>query len=396
MNVAIFTDNDFEKVNGVTTTLRALIKHAPDKVDARIYTCAGVGIDSPDYLSLGAHGVGIPFYREMKMYMPPLRRLLRHVRAAGVDVVHLTTPGPVGLAGLWVASKLGVRVIGSFHTDLAEYARLLSGSKWLGDLMRLYLRWMYRKCDRIFAPSEATRDLLVRSGLDRSTIEIWRRGVSTTLFDPIKRSAALREQWGVSAARPAVLYVGRLSREKNLGALPALSRHLTYAGVAHRVIFVGNGPMRHELEEICPDAHFAGTQTPEQVAVSMASSDVFVFPSETDTAGNVVLEAQASGLPVLVSARGGPRENMRPGETGFICDTLTELARRVALLARRHDTRRRLGIAARAYSLTREWETALEPLYRSYLRQMSRANSEREHGTFSEPSAITRALDPRR
>ena len=128
----------------------------------------------------------------------------------------------------------------------------------------------------------------------------------------------------------------------------------------------------------------------------MASSDVFVFPSETDTAGNVVLEAQASGLPVLVSARGGPRENMRPGETGFICDTLTELARRVALLARRHDTRRRLGIAARAYSLTREWETALEPLYRSYLRQMSRANSEREHGTFSEPSAITRALDPRR
>src|SRR5262249_52511965 len=125
VNVAIFTDNDFEKVNGVTTTLRALIAHAPDKVDARIYTCGGVCVDSPDYRSLGAHGIGIPFYREMKMYKPPLRRLLRHVQAAGVDVVHLTTPGPVGLAGLWVASKLGVRVIGSFHTDLAEYTRQL-------------------------------------------------------------------------------------------------------------------------------------------------------------------------------------------------------------------------------------------------------------------------------
>jgi glycosyltransferase involved in cell wall biosynthesis len=267
---------------------------------------------------------------------------------------------------MWVASRLGLRMIGSFHTDLAEYTQLLSGSPWLGRMMQKYMRWPYGKCERVFAPSEATRDMLIRARFNPAKIDIWRRGVSATRFDPAKRSSALRERWSVTSRRPALLYVGRLSPEKGLSMLGPLSRHLDYAGIAHRLVFIGDGPMRKELEATCSGAVFTGTLSPDDVAVAMASADLFVFPSQTDTAGNVVLEAQASGLPVLVSRTGGPRENLRPGETGFACSDVVDFAGRAAALVRNADRRNRFGHTAREYALTRPWETMLEPLYRTY------------------------------
>jgi len=131
-------------------------------------------------------------------------------------------------------------------------------------------------------------------------------------------------------------------------------------------VLVGDGPMRKELEASCPGVVFTGTLSPDDVAIAMASADIFVFPSLTDTAGNVVLEAQASGLPVLVSRFGGPRENLRAGESGFVCGDLLDFARRTSDLVRHAGKRRQFGEAARRYALTRRWEAALDPLYRSY------------------------------
>ena len=144
MRAAIFTDNDFDKINGVTTTLTAVLRHAPPDIQPRIYTAAGLGADQPDYFALRSLGVGIPFYREMKMYVPHWRRYLERVLEDGVDLIHLTTPGPLGLVALWVAAQARLPLIGSFHTDLSAYTRLLSGSERLGSLMREYMRWMYR------------------------------------------------------------------------------------------------------------------------------------------------------------------------------------------------------------------------------------------------------------
>ena len=124
MNVAIFTDNDFNKVNGVTTTLRAVLEHAPPDIEPRIYTCEDRTIDRPDYLALKAFGVGIPYYGEMKMYAPPLRRFLRRATTDKIDLVHLTTPGPVGLAAMYVAARLGIRDRGEFsHRSRGVHAR---------------------------------------------------------------------------------------------------------------------------------------------------------------------------------------------------------------------------------------------------------------------------------
>jgi glycosyltransferase involved in cell wall biosynthesis len=380
MKVAIFTDNDFDKVTGVTTALTAVLQYAPADVLPRIYTAADLGCDQPQYLSLRSVGVGIPFYRHMKMYVPRWRKYLRRVREDGVDVLHLTTPGPLGLTALWIARQTGLPMVGSFHTDLAAYTEMLSGSPRLGHWMREYMRWLYGRCDRVLAPSAATRALLIAAKSRPERIQIWARGVDTTLFSPAKRSERLREQWRVSDRRPALLYVGRLSREKGLGLMPDVSHQLRARGLEHRLILTGEGPMQRELAERCPDAVFTGALGRDAVAEVFASSDLFVFPSRTDTAGNVVLEAQAAGVPVVVSDAGGPRENMSPGDTGWVCGPAAEawvdaIARAIGHAAARQTMAQR----ARSYAESRRWDLALEPLYRAY-RELTRLGPDGRHG----------------
>jgi glycosyltransferase involved in cell wall biosynthesis len=370
MRVAIFTDNDFNKVNGVTTTLTAVIAHAPADVRARIYTAAGLGSDAPDYLALPSFAIPIPFYREMRMYLPKWRQYLNLVREDSVDLIHLTTPGPLGLTALWVARKTGLPLVGSYHTDLGAYTSILSGSPRLGHWMDDYMRWLYGRCRHVLVPSVATRELLLQGGLPWERLAIWPRGVDTDLFTPAKRSASLRRAWGADDERPIVLYVGRVSREKGLELLPAIVERLQTMSMRFRLVIAGDGPLRPWLAERLPDAVFCGSVGREQVAEIFASADVFAFPSRTDTAGNVVLEAQASGLPVIVSAAGGPSENMMPGMTGLVCGGVDgrSWGNSVALLLRNVEQRHAMSAAARSYGLSRRWDKALEPLFETYRR----------------------------
>jgi glycosyltransferase involved in cell wall biosynthesis len=210
---------------------------------------------------------------------------------------------------MYVARQLHLPMVGSFHTDLAAYTTVLSGSARLGALMREYMRWPYGKCLRVLVPSEATRQLLIDAKGHAERIDVWPRGVDTSLFSPEKRSARLRAEWRVADQRPAILYVGRASREKGLHFLPRIQGYLRGLRVDHRFIIAGEGPMLDELRQRLTDAVFTGVLSRDRVAEVFASSDLFVFPSRTDTAGNVVLEAQASGVPVVVTNRGDLREH---------------------------------------------------------------------------------------
>lgn len=377
MRVAVFTDNDFDKINGVTTTLTAVLRHAPSEIRPRIYTAAGLGCDSPEYLALASYGVGIPFYHGIKMYVPRWRTYLDRVRADAVDLIHLTTPGPLGLVALWVASQTGLPLVGSFHTDLSAYTRLLSGSDRLARLMEQYMRWMYGRCARVLVPSEATRQLMIAAGTRAERLRLWSRGVDTDWFTPSRRSERLRADWRVGDHQPALLYVGRLSKEKGLALLPPVQAALRRRGVNHRWIITGEGPMRRELERSGFDAVFTGALGRADVANTFASADVFVFPSETDTAGNVVLEAQASGLPVIVSDAGGPRENLRPGLSGAVCpgQDVAAWANQITMLAQCPEARHAASTHARAYAVSRSWEMALMPLYDAYRELADRSGS---------------------
>ena len=266
MNVGLFTDNDFSKTNGVTTTLRAVLRHLPGDVAARVYTADDVGVDEPDYLSLRAAGMGIPFYREMRMHWPRFGAFLATARADRLDVIHYTTPGPVGLAARYVAGKLALPMVGSFHTLLSEYTEVLSGSRRLGQAMRIYQRWAYGRCGTVLAPSQTTARLLVDAGFRADRLRVWARGVDTRTFTPAARSEARRAAWGARPQVPIVAYAGRLSREKGLDVLPDISHSLRAHGQPHRLLFIGDGPMRAELQAACPGAIFTGRVAHERGA----------------------------------------------------------------------------------------------------------------------------------
>jgi glycosyltransferase involved in cell wall biosynthesis len=389
MSVAIFTDNDFDKTNGVTTTLKALLRHAPPDLRVRIYTMSALKVDEPDYLALRSLSTPIPFYSEMRMYIPRMRELRRHLVADGIQLLHLTTPGPTGLAARYFASQggfnPGLRLVGSFHTNLAEYTTLLSGSSRLGSLMEKYMRWLYGACETVLVPSRDTTDRLVARGWNPERLSVWARGVDTSIFSPARRSPALRERWRVCDRRPAVLYAGRVSREKGLDLLEPLGALLHRSAVAHRLIIVGDGPMAEELKQRCPDAVFTGRLSHDDVAIAMASADVMVFPSQTDTAGNVVLEAQASGLPVVVADAGGPRENMLHGETGYICGSsdAEDFCRRLTGLLRDPNRRAAMGRAARTFAEERTWPSSLHPVYALYRSALAGARISPANGALA-------------
>ena len=369
MRVGIFTDNDFGKINGVTTTLKAVLDHVPSDVHVRVYTSAPTAIARHDYLALRAPRVALPFYDGMDVHAPRFRAFLAAARRDRIELVHYTTPGPMGLVAQYVAWRLGLPMVGSFHTLLAEYTTLLSGSDRLGRLMREYLRWPYGRCRRVLVPSRATRDLFVASRIAPDKLQVWSRGVDTTRFHPARRSRALRDEWGVADGTPVVLYAGRLSLEKGLAAVPALWRRAMASTPGARLVFAGEGPLRSELQSALPDAVFTGPLPHDRIAETMASADLFLFPSRTDTLGNVVLEAQASGLPVLVSDAGGPQENIRDGESGHVChatDDAMGFGGRLEALLTDSIRRQAFSHAARQYAAHRTWQGSLQPLFKTW------------------------------
>lgn len=386
MKVAILTDNDFGKVNGVTTTLRAIIRHAPDDVEPHVYTFADDAHESDGYTALASLGVPIPFYAEMRMYAPRFAALKQRLVADNICAIHLTTPGPAGMAARHISRSLGLPLIGSYHTELGQYTARLSGSARLGALMQEYMRWIYGGCQRILVPSDVTRQQLVAAGWNADRLGVWARGVDGDRFSPARRSETLRKSWQVSDRRPAILYAGRLSPEKGLGLLHGLRQLLDDHHMPHRFIMAGDGPMRRDLHTALPEAVFTGALTHDAMGEVMASCDLFVFPSETDTAGNVVLEAQAAGLPVLVTDRGGPRENMRDRLTGYVCHAGSErdFCWRVAELLVDPERRARMRESARAYAITRGWAGSLQPLFDCYRATLHTATAGSD-ATVSEP-----------
>jgi glycosyltransferase involved in cell wall biosynthesis len=306
----------------------------------------------------------------------------QRLRAWRADLIHITTPGPIGLAARMMARRLDLPVVGSYHTHFGECAEALSGSRRVGHVLERYVRWMYKRCDPLLVPSQATRQMLMGCGYRSDRLRLWTRGVDTTSFNPSRAVAAMREAWQVDDRRPAVIYVGRLSREKGLDLVAPIQCLLDRDRVAHQLVFVGDGPMRARLSAACPGAVFVGNVSHDKVALAMASADVFLFPSATDALGNVVLEAQASGLPVIVSDRGGPQEHLLSQATGEICvaGDACDFAAKLGRLLRAPDRRRRMGRAARQFALSRDWPRSLQPLYDAWL-GATRATRARAHLT---------------
>ena len=292
-------------------------------------------------------------YQGLHLHVPPVREVLRYMKQSEFDIIHLSTPGPMGLTGLLAARLAGLPVVSTFHTHFPSYAARLLKDPALEDLTWALMRWFYRQMDMVAAPTPSIRQELIDHGCLPNRVRVVGRGVDTQLFHPDRRSESFRREH-LNAQRHALLYVGRLSREKNLPLLAESFKRLAHIRRDLCLWVVGDGPYRMEMEALLQGlpVRFLGVLQGEALATAYASADAFVFPSETDTLGNVVLEAQAAGLPVVVSGQGGPKDCMQDGITGLVvpalsagglCNVLLELCDHPEELVR-------MGAAAHEYS----------------------------------------------
>ncbi|MGC1479500.1 MAG: glycosyltransferase [Chthoniobacterales bacterium] len=360
-----FTDT-LEDVNGVATTIKRMtaagVAAGHDlKVVVSQPEIGDMGVPVKNFPPVGEFE--LPEYELQRLSFPPVLEMAEWLARENVGEVIISTPGPVGLAALAAAKALGLRTAGIYHTAFPQYVKILTDDAFMETLTWNVMHWFYSQVDIVWVNSEDYRKEWLDRGIPPERIKILPRGLDVELFHPTRRDERFWKSRGLRDGEVAMLYVGRISKEKNLDLTVAVAKRLAESGV--RPVFVGDGPYRPEMERLLPDAIFTGYLGGVDLATAYASSDLFVFPSTTDTFGNVILEAQASGLPTIVSDMGGPRDLVRDGVDGFVTRALDveALVARARELAENADLRARMGEAARAAVATRDWSAAFEKFW---------------------------------
>ena len=252
--------------------------------------------DMQNFKEVLVTGMPIPFYKHLKFGFPAKNRLIKLWSGNKPDVVHIATEGPLGWSALQVAKKLNIPVISSYHTNFHQYSKHY-GASFLMRPIESYLRYFHNQTLATLAPTQKVVKELEASGY--KNVSIMARGVDTSQFSPANRSSDLRKKWGVDESDLVVIHVGRLAKEKNILLVLDAFRAIQKTKPTAKLVFVGDGPMRDELAKACPQGIFCGSQQGKSLAEHYASADLFIFPSVTETFGNVVPEALASGLCVV-------------------------------------------------------------------------------------------------
>lgn len=359
LRVAVVTETWPPEVNGVAATAARVVAELRDRghelqvIRPRQHETDDAA-QEPGYAEVLMRGLPIPRYPQLKMGLPSRRALQRLWALARPDVVHLVTEGPLGWSGLQAALALKLPVVSDFRTNFHAYSRHY-GVAWLQRPIVGYLRKFHNRTACTMVPTESLRTELQAEGFAR--LRVVARGVDTVLFDPARRSQALRRHWGVAPHEMVAVHVGRIAPEKNLETLVAAHAAMRQRDPRVKLVFVGDGPARAAMQQRCPDAHFAGLQRGEALAAHYASADVFLFPSLTETWGNVLPEAMASGLAVLAFDCAAAGQLLRhghngllvkPGDTAGFCNAAVRMA---GPQAEAH----RLGAEARQTALKLDW-----------------------------------------
>ncbi len=357
--VALIADG-IESMHGVTGTIEQIRElGVPDFEVEVIGTDPGVDRRLPAAASLE-----VPFYEGMRLGVPSLPDLVETLAEGRYDLLHVCTPGPAGVSATLLARITGLPLVGSYHTELAAYAALRSGEESLGLMARAALGAFYAAPSLVLSPSPAADRSLIALGTETGRIARWERGVDLSLFDPSR---------GDRDAFPGeikVLYAGRLTREKGAELLAESFLRAHAADPRLHLLLAGGGPEEDELRaRLGQDATFLGWLEGEDLARAYASADLFLFCSETDTYGQVVVEAGASGLPVVAVATGGPTSLIENRHTGLLCNPDPDhIAGSVLKLASSPLLRRQLGAAGARAAGERSWRRALGQLAEGYAR----------------------------
>lgn len=321
LRIAVVTETYPPEINGVAMTISRMVeglqqRHVVELIRPRQnqQEHATIGHRLQEVL---VRGFPIPRYQGLRLGLPAKQKLLNLWAKQRPDVVHLVTEGPLGWSALKAARKLGIPVSSDFHTNFHSYSRHY-GFGWLQKTVADYLRKLHNHADTTLVPTQELRDTLAQDGYQN--LQVVARGVDTRLFHPGKRSRELRSQWGVADDELAVIYVGRISPEKNLPLVLRAFNAMQLSNPKTKLVLVGDGPVRAELQRQHPQHIFSGMRTGEDLAAHYASADVFLFASMTETYGNVTVEAMASGLAVVAYRYAAAAEHIVHGENGLYAE----------------------------------------------------------------------------
>jgi glycosyltransferase involved in cell wall biosynthesis/predicted metal-dependent phosphoesterase TrpH len=362
--VAILADG-IGSTHGVTRTIEEIRQRGVPGFEIEV-----VGTDPEVDRRLAAVAeFDVPFYPGLRIGVPSLPAAVQALADGRFDVVHVCAPGPAGVAGALVARALGLPLVGSYHTELSAYAGLRSGEQRVAGAMAMAVSAFYGSCDIVLSPSPAADGALAAIGMAGERVMRWDRGVDTSRFRPQLRAA----ERATDEETITVMYSGRITREKGVDLLIDAFLLARACDPRLRLVLAGGGPEQERVgERLGESARFLGWLEGEDLARAYAAADVFLFPSSTDTFGQVILEAQASGLPVIAVAEGGPLSLVRHRESGLLCEAdAAQLAAALLELAEAPLLREHLSRGGLAATRQRTWEQTLERLAAGYHRVLS-------------------------
>nr|BCX00466.1 MAG: hypothetical protein KatS3mg041_0512 [Bacteroidota bacterium] len=368
LRVALFTGNYHYIPDGVALTLNRMVRFLRRKGIPVLVFCPAAprAALQPEGELVPVFSVPIPGRAEYRFSLPFSPRLWRRLRAFRPTLLHVATPDLLGLMALRYGREHGIPVVASYHTHFASYLKYyhlqgLEATSWR------YFAWFYNQCQHVYVPTPEMEQELRAHGVE-TEIRRWARGVDTQLFHPGRRSEAWRRSVGAGPEDQIVTFVSRLVQEKNLPTLREVFQRLRELRPGVRMVIIGDGPEREELERALPFVRFLGHQSGEALATGYASSDIFFFPSDTETFGNVTLEAMASGLPVVCADAAGSRSLVRHGETGFLCPPyeVDTYVAHLEVLISDESLRRQMGQEARRWAETFDWERVMAELLGHY------------------------------
>ncbi|HEX3451586.1 MAG TPA: glycosyltransferase family 1 protein [Isosphaeraceae bacterium] len=368
MRVTLVTETYFPQVNGVSRTLRELVRvltECGDEVQL-IYPDYGEAVDREKVHTV--RSIVLPFYKELRLPLPPFSAVHRAIKSFQPDVLHIATEATLGLSVLRHALRRRLAVVSSFHTNFDQYSNHYHVG-WAKMPIWRYLRWFHNRTRETYVPSETTIRELKGLGFER--LVLWKRGVDSTLFRPARPGRIdVRRKLGWAPNDVVISYVSRIAPEKNVDYLADALEIVASRRPDVRMLLVGDGPTRPALQRrVGSFAHFAGYRQGEDLADHYAASDIFAFSSLTETFGNVVLEAMASGLPVVAVRAGGVGETVRSGTTGILVEPADPPARMAAALLESIENREQrltMAAAAREYALSQSWDAIMAGLRSRY------------------------------
>lgn len=368
LRVAIFTGNYNHIQDGVSLTLNRLVAFLEEKgIPVIVF---GPTVDEPEIDHEGEFvavpSVPVPGRAEYRLTVGFPESAQNRLREFKPTLLHLATPDVLGFRAMRWGQANDIQIVASYHTHFTSYLKYYKL-----DMLKLlgwkYLSWFYSQCKHIYVPSPSMADELNEEGIDEG-IRIWARGVNTEDFNPKHRDLEWRRSIGFDDEQKVVTFVSRLVWEKNLQTYVDTINKLQQSNSDIRAMIVGDGPAKKELEHMLPNAHFTGFVTGKELSRAYASSDIFLFPSETETFGNVTLEAMSSGLPCVVADATGSRSLVESGVNGFLAaprDT-NAFAQCVGRIAKDENMREEMGKAARQKALAYSWENVNTKLLENY------------------------------